>query len=447
MSQMRVNCPNCRQPLLAEIDQLFDMTADPSAKQKLLSGAYNIIQCPNCGYQGNLATPIVYHDPDKELLLTFIPAELGLPRDEQEKLLGPLINRVVNNLPQEKRKGYLLRPQTTLTMQGLIERILESDGITKEMIQAQQKKVSLIQRLLTASDDVRDEILAQEEELVDAEFFAILSRLIEATAMSGDRENAQHILDLQNELLPKTSYGKQLQAQSQEVQAAIASLQEAGQELTREKLLDLVIKAPNETRLQALVSLARPALDYQFFQLLSDRIDRARGDGRARLVELRENLLDLTKAIDQQVEARRQVARQLLDTILAAPEVERALAENLSAVDEFFMQEIEVALNQARQQGDLERSAKLQKIVQMLEEASEPPAEIGLIEDLLDAESDEKRLAMLDENQEKITPEFLDMLANIMSQVDSSQDDELAQKIKALHRLVLRYSMQVNLRK
>ena len=52
-----LTCPNCRQPILADVEQLFDVGVDPSAKQRFLSGAVNIVQCPNCGYQGSLATP------------------------------------------------------------------------------------------------------------------------------------------------------------------------------------------------------------------------------------------------------------------------------------------------------------------------------------------------------------------------------------------------------
>src|SRR3989304_8669372 len=141
MPKTRINCPNCRQPINADVEQLFDAGVDPSAKQRLLSGAYNLVQCPFCGYRGNLATPIAYHNPDKELLLTFIPPEMGLPRDEQERLIGSLLNRVIKNLPQEKRKAYLLQPQSQLTMQGLVERILAADGITHEMLEAQQKRL------------------------------------------------------------------------------------------------------------------------------------------------------------------------------------------------------------------------------------------------------------------------------------------------------------------
>ena len=68
MARTQINCPNCKQPIVADVEQLFDVAKDPSAKPKLLSGITNFVQCQVCGYQGALATPIVYHDPDKELL-------------------------------------------------------------------------------------------------------------------------------------------------------------------------------------------------------------------------------------------------------------------------------------------------------------------------------------------------------------------------------------------
>src|SRR3990170_5299138 len=189
MPRTRINCPNCRQPIMADVQQLFDVNQDGSAKAKLLSGSVNFVQCPNCGYQGNLATPVVYHDPEKEMLLTFVPPELGIPRDEQERLIGALINQVVNKLAPEQRKGYLLRPKASLTLQNLVEQILEADGITRDMIQAQQARVNFLQRLLSASTpDVRWEILKQDEKLVDAELFTLFSRLLESATASGDQE-------------------------------------------------------------------------------------------------------------------------------------------------------------------------------------------------------------------------------------------------------------------
>jgi hypothetical protein len=303
MSKTRINCPNCRQPIVADVEQLFDVGVNPSLKQTFLSGAFNVAQCPHCGYQGMLATPLVYHDPEKELLLTYFPAELGLPVNEQERVIGPMITRVTNDLPQEKRKAYLLRPQTMLTLQGMLERVLDADGITREMIQAQQQRLGLLQRLLGASDEMINQITAQDDAKLDGEFYGLLSRLLEAALMSGDQESARRLGELQKKLLPLTTFGRQIQEQSKEVEAAIKELQQAGQNLTREKLLELVLNAPNDIRLSAYVSLARQGMDYAFFQLLSERIERAQEADQARLVAMRERMLEMTRSIDQQIGA------------------------------------------------------------------------------------------------------------------------------------------------
>jgi hypothetical protein len=445
MPKTQVSCPKCHQPVLADVNQLFDVNVDPSAKARLLSGVVNLIQCPVCGFQGNLASPIVYHDADKELLLTYIPPELGIPRNEQERMIGNLINQVINKLPQEKRKGYLLNPQTTLTFQGLIERVLEADGITKEMIQAQQQRLSLIQRLASASDEsVRTEIAKQEDEHIDAEFFALLSRLAETALVNGDRESAQQLADLQKSLLPITTYGQQVQAQTKEIEAAITELRDAGKELTREKILELVINAPNDVRLSTLVSYARPLMDYTFFQMLSERIDRARTDGRARLIELRSKLLEMTQAIDRQVEEHVRQTREVINKLMQADDVAVAMEQTLVAVDEFFIREVNQLLEEARRQGDLAKSGKLQKMLEVIQQASAPP-ELALIEKYLDSPDEQSMKEFLEVNKDAITPEFLDLLANIAVQMQSGEDKEFAQHVMLANRQALRFSMERNI--
>lgn len=448
MPKTRINCPNCRQPILADLDQIFDVGVDPSAKQRLLSGAFNLARCPFCGFQGNLATTIVYHDPEKELLLTYVPGELGLPRDEQERLVGNLINQIINRLPLEKRKAYLLQPQAHLTMQSLIERILEADGITHEMIEAQQKRLNLLQRLSTASgDDVRLEILRQEEKLVDGEFFALVARLQEAAAATNDQESLKRLSELLSFLLANTSFGQQLKEQSEEFQAALRSLQEAGDGLTREKLLDIVVKAESDARLKALVNLARPGMDYQFFQLLSERIDRARDKGRQRLIELRRKLLEYTDEFDKRLQAKSEQASRLLESILSADDLREATYQNLPAVDDLFISVLTSQIEAARERGDLERLSKLNQILDVLKEISKPSEEIAFIEDLIDAPDEQARRQLIEANREKITPSLLQTLSELLIQVQqSAQEKELVERLQAVTRQVRRFSMEAALK-
>ena len=357
----QISCPRCRQPVVAQIEQLFDVSSDPGSKQRLLGGVSNYAACQSCGYNGPLATPIVYHDNDKELLLTYFPAELGMPVNEQEKLIGPLITQVTNRLPPEKRKGYLLRPQSFFTYQSLIERILGADGITPEMIQAQKKRVSLVERLLGASTpEARLEIIKQDAALFDAEFFSIFNRLMEGAAASGQEQYIAQMETIQKQLLEETEYGRKISEQANEVQEAIKTLQAVGKNLDREKLLDILIEAPNDDRLNALVSLTRPGLDYTFFQSLTGRIEKKAGDERKKLESLREKLLDITRKFDQRAEAEFKHASELLNTLLAADDIQQATASHIQEINDTFVQVLNQALQEANQKNDAERMPKLQ---------------------------------------------------------------------------------------
>lgn len=443
MPKTRINCPNCRQPITADVNQLFDAGQDPRAKQLILSGMINLVQCPHCGYQGNLATPIVYHDPDKELLMTYFPPELGLPVQEQERLVGPMLKQVMDNLPVEKRKGYLLRPQTMFTLQSLVERVLEGEGITKEMIEAQQKRLALMQRMLAVtSDDVLDQMVKENDALLDADFFNLFNRLMSAAMQARDENAAKQLNALQSKLLPMTTFGKEVQAQSQEVEAAMQSLQALGKNLTRESLLDLLIQAPNETRLSMLVSLARQAMDYNFFQILTDRIDKAQGDERLKLLDLRTNLLAMTQRIDKELEARANRSLQLLNEILKASDIAEATRQNLAGIDDFFVSSLNEQMEAARKNGDLDQIGKLNQVLGVLQQASEPPHELALIEELLDAADENAMQQALEAHKQDISPEFLETLGAVMAQMENSEEKEVAERLQMLYRLAVRMSMQ-----
>lgn len=436
----------------AQVEQLFDVTADPGAKQRLLGRVSNYARCPYCKFEGPLATPIVYHDNEKELLLTYFPPELGLPVNEQEKLIGPLISQVMNRLPPEKRKAYLLRPQNFLTYQSMIEKILEKDGITKEMLDEQQKRVGLIQRLLEASSpDVRAAIIKENAAMLDETFFALYNRLVNAALQSGQQQTAQAMAALQEELLEHSEYGRKIRAQMGELEAAVKTLQSAGQTLTREKLLEIFLAAPNEERLKALVSLTRNGLDYSFFQILTERIDRARGEERTRLEDLRTHLLDYVNQIDKAIEEQMKQADKLIESILAAPDMVQAAMQNLAAFQsDLTLQVLEAKLQEASRKQDAARMQKLQQLVAVLQQASTPP-EVALINELLDAADDPIVLEhKLREHEAELTEELTSMLTGLMNQVEqqAAQDPnagEVLKRLETVYGAVLKRAMQKNM--
>jgi len=449
MPQTQISCPRCKQLITANVEQLFDVTADPQAKQRLLSGQSNHARCPHCGYQGRLATPVVYHDNEKELLLTFFPSELGLPVNEQERMIGPLIKQVMDKLPPEKRKGYLLKPQANLTYESMLETILGKDGITPEMLKEQQDRVQFIERLMqVTSKDVRSELLKQNTKIIDEQFFALFSRIAQSAISSGQEQIARALIDIQTQLLEETEYGRQLKESVGELEAAQKELQEAGQSLTREKLLDFVLASKSDSRIRAYVSLARGGMDYTFFQNLTERIDKADGEEKTRLENARESLLKFVSEVDKQLEARYKQAQDFIEKLLAQDDIERAVQANL---ENFTQDAADIAnqmLRQASEKNDYERMGKLQKMIQVLQTASTPP-EVMFIEQLIQLPDDAAIESALTQNSDMVTQQLLDTLSGLVSQMDSQPDNPeaqaMSQRLGEVYKIALKLSMKKNM--
>jgi hypothetical protein len=435
----------------ANVEQLFDVTHEPASKQRLLSGQSNHARCQYCGYEGRLATPVVYHDNEKELLLTFFPFELGLPVNEQEKMIGPLIKQVMDRLPPEKRKGYLLSPQANLTYESMIETILNKDGISSEMIKTQQDRVMLIEKLIRmTSADARLELIKQNEAAIDEQFFSLFSRIAQNAMQSGQESIARALIDLQKQLLEETAFGRQLKESVAELEAAQKVLQDAGQSLTRETLLDFVLESQTDSRIRAYVSLARGGMDYVFFQNLSDKIEKASGDEKVRLEGIREKLLGFVGDVDKQIEARFKQAQDFVESLLAQDDIEKVTQEN---IDNFTQDSVEVVnqlLRQASEKNDYARMGKLQKMVQVLQAASAPPPEIAFIEQLLQAPDEAAVDAMLVQNDAMVNQQFVDALSGLVAQMDSQGAENLeakamSEKLTEIYRVALKRVMKKNM--
>lgn len=439
MAQTLTTCPRCQHQMTANIQQIFDLHEDPSDKEKLLTGQVNMAVCPSCGYQSAIGVPLVYHDPEKELLLTYFPSELGLPINEQEKILGPLINKVVERLPLEERKGYLLRPQAMLTYDTLIEKILEADGITKEMIQNEEKKVNLLRQLLTCSEESIPEIIKQEEAQIDQSFFTLFTNIQASAIQSADDATRKRIKAIQDVLLTETAYGRELKKKAESTQKAIKDLQDLGDKLNRDTLLELVLNSPDETYLQTLAGLARDGMDYQFLTNLSGRIEKASSDeDKKKYTEIREKLLEMVQQIDAAIAGQKQLRKQVFDEIMKEEDLEQGIARYARAIDDSFLEIAQSELAAARKNGDFIRSGKIQKLIDTIEKMSEMPPEVEFLEELLQKTDVAELTATLDANKEKVTDDFKKILDSLIAQLQQTPDQqqELLEKLKLIQKII-----------
>jgi hypothetical protein len=411
---------------------IIDPGQNPEAKALLLSGRLNVAICPHCGHAGVLSSPVVYHDANNELLLTFAAPELGLSDTEQQQVIGDLTNRVISALPAEQRKGYLLRPRSFLRLDAMIEAILEADGITPEMLARQRARASLLERLLVAtSDDARRVIAQENDEEIDYEFFSLLTLNLEMADAEGQAQVAQQLRRLREQLLEWTVLG-------QEIVASEQAIKELGDEITREGLLDKLVQAAlagEQTKVEAMIAFARPAIDYIFYQQLTARIEEAEESGNtdeaATLRTLRETTLDLTAQIDAQRQKGAEQSAELLQQIMDSDELEEAIRANLDRINELFLSVLATRLEAAVKSGhseDAERLRQISDTLMSLIQESQPP-QVQLINQLLSTDYPEGTKALLEENTQFVNDGLLEFMQVLEDDLAQNSRHELARKL------------------
>jgi predicted RNA-binding Zn-ribbon protein involved in translation (DUF1610 family) len=432
--QTTVKCPNCGAPQPANVDQIIDVAHDPAAKTRLLENRWNFFQCPACGFQGSLVAPLVYHDPAKELLLTFVPSGLRMDPMEQEKLLGWLTQQVVQSLPAELRKGYLLRPRAMLTMQGMIEHILEADGITREMLEERRAKTLLVRELMGMDAAVWPDFIARNDSKIDADVLALLGAYGRAASAQGDEAAAQKFFQAREAALQHSSAGKRAQAQKAEFDQAARDLEALGDKLSLDSLVQLVAAAPSLDRVSGLSALAWQVMDYSFFQRLTEKVEQAAGSERERLTAIRDRALEEIQRIQTAVQSEMSQTAALLHGLLQAPDVDRAIEEILPDMNDLFFAVLEANLESARREQKTEIAARLEDLKTRILAALDKtlPAEIRFLRDLMQKENDAAAEQLLQERSAEVTDELIEAMDSSIRDLRTQNREDLAARMEKL---------------
>jgi len=194
----------------------------------------------------------------------------------------------------------------------------------------------------------------------------------------------------------------------------------------------------------------RGGFDYQFFQLLTEKIDKASAEEKTRLEATRDKLLEFTNEIDKQMEARYKEAQAFVESLLTQDDVVKAVRDNLDGFSQDSVDIVNQMLRQASEKNDYTRMGKLQKMVEVLREVSTPP-EVAFVEQLLDAPDQVTLEKMLDDNKALINDQFMQALIGLVAQVDQASEQgnpeakALSEKLSGVYKTALKFSMKQNI--
>jgi len=435
----QITCPACKTPFTSEIHQIIDVGLQPELKEMMVSGYLNVAQCPACGSVTQVATPLLYHDPQHELFMVFIPMGMNLSHTEQQERIGQLVKRAMDRLPAEQRRGYMLQPQTIYSMQTLMEKVLETEGITPEMLARQRSQAELLQQLLTSDKAFTNQLIRDNDQLIDETFFAMLQAVIDSASGSEDEEQSLKLINLRAGLYRQTSVGKQLEKRQQAVHAMSLEAKRVG--LSQELLLKHVIANREDPEVvRALVMVGQQAFDYSFFLLLSQKIEKREKASISveGLAKLRDDLLDLQKDLENESREALARANKTLADLIAADDKAQAVQANLGQIDDLFMLVLSANISQSKEAGNVDRWNQLREVQEAIfnEAERQAPPEIRFVNQLVRAQTIEEQISLLDENQELISSELLDLVKRIRIQAEQEENASLGERLSTIQTLI-----------
>lgn len=121
-TKQTLKCPKCGQMSDITVWNSITVSDSPDLKDDLLKGRVNIFRCPTCERVGLMSVPLLYHDEDKRLMISFSPTNDVVLA---EQLYEQVSESSKNSGELEKLEGYNLRFVTDYN--ELLEKILIFD--------------------------------------------------------------------------------------------------------------------------------------------------------------------------------------------------------------------------------------------------------------------------------------------------------------------------------
>jgi hypothetical protein len=294
--------------------------------------------------------------------------------------------------------------------------------------------------LLEADRETASQMIAEHSDELDEQFFAMLSVLTESAEQSAQEEALLKLLNLRALLYQKTEYGQRLEAQQLALHKFNREAKAAGGVSPDLLLKHVLANRKDPAVVDSLVQAGAPALNYQFFILLSEKIEKREKAGvdAAELKTLRDHLLAVQQDIEAQSRKIFERASQTLQRILSAEDIDQAIRDSLAEIDDSFMYILSASIAQAEEQGKQEQAQALVAVYDAIRDVldSQMPPEIQLLNELMTLENDEARRQLLDERSEMLTPEFVELVMSVAEQAAENDRPELSQQLTGLRAMI-----------
>ncbi|MCS6938727.1 MAG: CpXC domain-containing protein [Roseiflexaceae bacterium] len=318
-----LTCPVCRTPFEAEIWTILDARERPDLADMLLSGALNVVTCPQCGHQADAGGPLLVHDPDGRRVYFAAPADA--PEHVWRERAQELLYVLVGSLPEEARLPYLSDVQVEVEASGVRRAMLRrgrrfvqrpSDDPESprnvhtspapveqpDALSVPGALVAAIEELLTADTPAEAAaVVERHPALTTLDADAVIEQLIRAARAHGEHDIAHALTEarvLLNDLRAGIAPGEQREVSSTSSPSTLSFPGAEGSRLA-DQVYQAFLRAESPRALREAVANYPALLEPWADDELAARVDAALEEGNehlAQAIELRRDALARLRA-------------------------------------------------------------------------------------------------------------------------------------------------------
>lgn len=224
--ELSITCPRCNTEFEANGYTLIDAgdEADAEALWQVQNASFNTAQCPNCGAAGLIPIPLLFHDPEAQLLLCFVPGAEQYSEEQITQLIGPLLQEFIDSMPADDEQfEYLFHPIVTDDPAALVaaargEVVTGDDGelyieeeegeegdeegeeLSPEEQLAVNQRVQLLQSLFEAEDSIQRITLLRDNRAMVDDLFEEMMETVLYQAQANQPEMVPELTKFRNEI-------------------------------------------------------------------------------------------------------------------------------------------------------------------------------------------------------------------------------------------------------
>lgn len=168
-----IKCPSCGVPQDVELHEAVNVAAEPELKQALLENRLNRIECIDCDTSFRVDMPLLYSDPEHNILIHWIPETGSMSKEEIIEDFDQSLEQINAMLPADISAPNV---RLVLTRVELVERVFMIEAGLNERVM-EYVKYSIHTRNMEKIDPEKFRLLLNVQDSTDDELCFVMQNV------------------------------------------------------------------------------------------------------------------------------------------------------------------------------------------------------------------------------------------------------------------------------